>query len=615
MGRIARAVRPLAYRPHMRTKWLLGLALVAVTVAAYVPALQAGFVWNDDTYLTENRTLDGADGLRLIWTEPKANEQYYPMVFTSFWVEKRLWSLQPFGYHLVNVLLHSGSALLLWGLLVRLGLPGAWLAAALFALHPLSVESVAWVTERKNTLSLFLSLLAIHAWYSFLEARTKAAESKSARNNERRKKRRAIQPAEPWSRTPTVFYALAFACLSLALFAKTTACVVPAVLLVLVWWKKGRVEPSDLRPLFPLFAVGAFLALQTAWLERTMVQAAGSEWEIGPAGRVLLAGQTSLFYASKLFFPAKLAFIYERWTVDPHDLRQWIPAAAVLLLAAAAWLLRRRAGRGPFASLLLFLGVLAPAMGFFNVYAMRYSWVADHFAYQAVAVFAACTVCGAASWIAPLGVAPRRIAVALGLAGLAILASRTHAQSRSYRNEETLWRDTLERSPSCFMCEANYGNWLMEKGRDAEAVPHLEKSLSLKPDNVPALLNLARIAEQGGRLDAATSHLRAALRIAPQDTTVLINLGTASTKAGRLDEAIKSYEEALRIGSQDGQVAHNGLGVALMRRGQAAEAIEQFRAALRVDPNYAYARANLEQALSISGGAGPARPTPFRKVN
>jgi Flp pilus assembly protein TadD len=532
------------------------------------------------------------------------------MVFTSFWIEKRLWSLQPFGYHLVNVLLHAGSALLLWGLLVRLGLPGAWFAAALFALHPLSVESVAWITERKNTLSLFLSLLAIHAWYSYLEARAKAAEPKNERKNERKKKRRAARTALPWFRAPAVLYVLAFAFLTLALFAKTTACVVPAVLLVLAWWQRERVGWSDVRPLLPLFAVGAGLALQTAWLERTMVQAAGSEWEIGPAGRALLAGQTSLFYAGKLFFPAKLAFIYERWTVDPRELSQWIPAAVVLGLLAAVWLLRRRVGRGPLAGVLLFLGVLAPAMGFFNVYAMRYSWVADHFAYQAVAVFAACTVCGAASWIAPLGIAPQRPAVVLSVVALAVLASRTHAQSGSYRNEETLWRDTLERSPSCFMCETNYGNWLMEKGRNGEAVPHFEKSLGLKPDNVPALLNLARIEEQGGRLDAATHRLRTALGLAPRDTTVLINLATVSTKSGRIEEAVASYQEAFRLGASSSPVAHNGLGAALMQRGQVADAVEQFREALRLDPNYAYARANLERALSVPGGPGPLAPRP-----
>ena len=160
------------------------------------------------------------------------------------------------------------------------------------------------------------------------------------------------------------------------------------------------------------------------------------------------------------------------------------------------------------------------------------------------------------------------------------------------------------------MCETNYGNWLMEKGRAAEAVPHFEKSLSLKPDNVPALLNLARIEEQGGRLDAATDHLRAALRIAPQDTTVLINLATVSTKSGRIDEAIASYEEALRLGASESPIAHNGLGAALMQRGRVTEAIEQFREALRLDPDYAYARANLERALSIPGGPGPLAPRP-----
>ena len=584
----------------MRTKWLAGIALVAAVVAAYGPALQSGFVWNDDTYLTENRTLDGIEGLRLIWTEPKANEQYYPMVFTSFWIEKRLWSLTPFGYHLVNVLLHAGSALLLWRLLVRLGLPGGWFAAALFALHPVSVESVAWVTERKNTLSLLLSLLAIHAWYSFLEARDRAAQP----TIERKKKHRRAQAKEPWSRTPAFFYSLSFGFLTLALFAKTTACVVPAVLLVLAWWKKGRVESSDVKPLFPLFAVGAGLALETAWLERTVVQATGREWEIGVAGRLVLAGQTALFYSGKLLYPAKLAFLYERWTVDPRDLRQWIGTAVVLGAVAGAWLLRRRLGRGLLASLLLFLGVLVPAMGFFNVYAMRYSWVADHFAYQAVAVFAAVAVSGIASWIPPPGIGPRRLAAAVAVGVLALLAWRTNAQSRIYRSADALWQDTLAKSPSCFMCETNYGNWLMEKGREAEAVPHFERSLSLRPDNVPALLNLARVEEQGGRLDAAAGHLRTALRLAPEDTTVLINLATVATKAGRADEAVSVYEKALRLGESGNPVAQNGLGVALAQRGRTDEAIEHFREALRLDPDYAFARANLERTLSLQAGPG-----------
>jgi protein O-mannosyl-transferase len=584
-----------------KTLVCLSLAMVAAVVAAYLPALEAGFVWNDDTYLTENRTLDTLDGLRFIWTEPKANEQYYPMVFTSFWIEKHLWSLHPFGYHLANVLLHAGSALLLWWLLVRLSLPGAWLAAAVFALHPVCAESVAWVTERKNTLSLFLSLLAVHAWYAFLEARAKAREP--------RKKRKA-RTATPWTLRPAPLYVLALSSLALALFSKTTACAVPAVLLVLAWWQKGRIEAADVRPLVPFFALGAGLALHTAWLERTMVQAAGQEWNLSLFGRIVLAGQTAEFYAAKLVVPTKLAFIYERWHVDPRVLSQWLPTASALAATAAAWLLRRRLGRGPLAGLLLFFGVLFPAMGFFNVYAMRYSWVADHFAYQAAAVFAACAVCGASSRVVLRGAAVRRAVAALAVAALAVFGTLTFRHSRSFHDPETLWRDTLERSPGCFMCHTNYGNWLMENGREAEAVLHFEKSLTLKPDNVPTLLNLARIEESHGRFDAAAVRLRAALRIDPADTTVLINLGTVSTKGGGLDEAVTSYEEALRLGSPGDYLAHNGLGVALMGRKSTAEAVEHFREALRLRPDYEYARANLERALSVPNGPGVGAPRP-----
>ena len=196
-----------------KTILLLASLMVAAVVVSYLPALQAGFVWNDDTYVTDNPTLDGVEGLRLIWTEPKANEQYYPMVFSSYWLEKRLWGLHPFGYHLVNVLLHAASALLLWWLLVRFALPGAWFAAAVFALHPVAVESVAWVTERKNTLSLALSLLAIHALFSHRQA----VDARDAAEPRKKKRRAAV--TVPWHRQPAALYAAALAAFTLALFA------------------------------------------------------------------------------------------------------------------------------------------------------------------------------------------------------------------------------------------------------------------------------------------------------------------------------------------------------------------------------------------------------------
>ena len=569
---------------------IVALALVAAVVVAYLPALSAGFVWSDDTYLTENPTLDGAHGLRRIWTDPKASEQYYPAVFTSFWLEKQVWGLHPFGYHLVNVLLHAGSALLLWWFLRRLSLPGAWLAAAAFALHPVCVESVAWVTERKNTLSMLLTLLAAHAFLAAMDARAAAAESG---------RRKRPPAAAPWHRRPAVLYAVALAAFTLALFAKTTASLLPAVLLVLAWWRRGRLRAADVRPLVPFFAIGAGLAFNTAWLERTMVQASGSEWSLGMIGRAVLAGRALAFYAGKLVWPADLSFIYPRWVIDAAAPGQWLPALAALVALAAAWALRGRIGRGPLTAVLLFGGVLFPAMGFFNVYAMRYSSVADHFAYQAVAVAAASVVCGLATLLSAAG-KPARVAAAAACAVVLVaFGALSFRQCRAYAGEDVLWRDTLAKSPDCFMCETNYGHWLFVNGRVVDAVEHFERSLRIKPDNVPALLNLARVKEQRGDVDAAVARYRAALAVDPADTAALVNLGTLYAKAHRSDDAIAQYEEALRHPSPDDYLAHNGLGVALIQKGRVAEAVEQFRAALRLRPEYRMARANLERALAM----------------
>jgi tetratricopeptide (TPR) repeat protein len=574
---------------RVQKRVVLGLALVVAVVVAYLPALGAGFVWNDDTYVTENPTLDGAEGLRLIWADPRANEQYYPLVFTSFWAEKRLWGLRPFGYHLVNVLLHAGSALLLWWFLRRLGLPGAWLAAAVFALHPVCVESVTWVAERKNTLSLVLTLLSAHAYLASSDARAAVSEQH----------RRKTQAELPWPRRPAALYAAALVSFTLALLAKTTASLLPPVLLVLDWWRTGRLRRGDVRPLVPFFAIGLALAWHTASLERTMVQATGVEWSLSPLGRVVLAGRVLAFYARKLAWPVDLAFIYQRWVIDPRAWLQWLPALAALAVLAAAWALRRRLGRGLLAAVLLFGGVLFPAMGFFNVYAMRYSYVADHFAYQAATVFAAVVVCGIANLLAGRPPVGRRVAVGLGVVVLAVLGVLTFRQSRVYHDQDTLWKDTLAKNPDCFMCHTNYGYSLNARGRVAEAIDHFEASLRLKPDSVPTLLNLARVEEARGRFDEAIARLRVALEIDPTDTTVLVNLGVVYTKEGHFDDAIAQFELALSNPSPNDFLAHNGLGVALIRKGHTAEAVDHFREAVRLKPGYVMARSNLERALAM----------------
>ena len=160
-------------RSSRNRAWLLGLLLVAATLLAYQPAWQAGFIWDDDDYVTDNPLLTAPDGLKRIWFSLDSPSQYFPLTYTVFRIERALWGLNPAGYHWVNILLHAANALLVWRLLRRLSVPGAWLAAAIFALHPVQVESVAWITELKNVLSLFFFLLALLAWVEFVEDRPK----------------------------------------------------------------------------------------------------------------------------------------------------------------------------------------------------------------------------------------------------------------------------------------------------------------------------------------------------------------------------------------------------------------------------------------------------------
>ncbi|MBU0640698.1 MAG: hypothetical protein KKB50_17685 [Planctomycetes bacterium] len=257
---------------------LLGVVLVAATLAAYVPAMRGGFIWDDDYYVSDNQTLRTTDGLRRIWLEPGAVPQYYPLVHTTYWVEYRLWQDWAPGYHAVNVVLHALSALLVATALRRLQVPGAWFAALLFALHPVHVESVAWITERKNVLSGLFYLLAVLAYCRFANL-----DSNPAR------------PGRCWG-----CYTLALALFLCALLSKTVTASLPAALLLLIWWKRGRIGGRDIAPLVPFFALGIALGLVTVWMEKHHVGAQGELWHLALAERLLVAGRAAWFYAGKL---------------------------------------------------------------------------------------------------------------------------------------------------------------------------------------------------------------------------------------------------------------------------------------------------------------------------
>ncbi len=525
----------MSQSPAQRRLPSLAPLLLAVTALAYAPVWQAGFLWDDDDYVTNNLTLTEPGGLQRIWFEPGAVPQYYPLVHTTFWFEKRLFGDSPRGYHLVNVALHILGALLLRRVLQQLAVPGAWAIAFLFAVHPVHVESVAWITERKNVLSgvcYFLAMLAL------VRERWSSSE-------------------EPRSGMPGGWYWIGLVAFVAAMFSKTVACSLPASFLLLVYWKEGRVRWRDVVTMLPLFAIGVALGLLTVSMEKERVGAVGAEWALSMVERCLIAGRALWFYAGKLVWPHPLAFIYPRWNVDGSSVLQMLfPALAVGFLGML-WLQRRFLGRGPLVAALIFGGTLFPALGFFDVYPMRFSFVADHFQYLAsVAGITFLVGIGLValrrfpSWEA------RRVWIAGSLVGL--LSVITFVQARAYRDLETLWRDTVAKNPQGFLAQYNLAHLLFERGDRTEALELFEEAARNHPTDLPIVFTFGRILEEVGDTARAEQIYRSVLQQTPNNAdgrlghfNARLNLGNILGRTGRMAEAKQVLEPGLEVTRKD----------------------------------------------------------------
>ena len=459
------------------------VSLFLATLLVYLPALRGTLLWDDNAHITKLE-LRSFHGLWRIWFDLGATQQYYPLLHSVFWMEHRLWGDAVLGYHLTNITLHALAACLVVVLARRLALPGAWLAGFVFALHPVCVEAVAWISEQKSTLSGVFYLLAALTYLGFEQTRRRSQ------------------------------YWLALGLFVLALLSKTVTATLPAALLVVFWWQRGRLDRRhDVLPLLPWFALGASAGLFTAWVEMTVIGAGGADFSLSLIQRVLLAARVIWFYAGNLVWPANLIFSYPQWAVDPGVWWQHLFVVGVLAVEIGLALVARRR-RGPLAAFLIFAGTLFPVLGFFNVYPFRYSYVADHFQYLAALGIIAPVASG-------LTIAARRIS--LGKAGAVafpallplILGVLTWRQSAMYRDAETLYRETLARNPASWMAHNNLG----------EALSHTP-----------------------GRLSDAIVEYQAALRIDAAYPEAHNNLGNALSQVpGRLTDAVAEYEAALRI--------------------------------------------------------------------
>lgn len=601
------------------TGWIAALLAIAVALA-YLPVLAAGFIWDDDMYVVDNTTLRDLSGLARIWLAPGATPQYYPAVFTSFWVEHHLWGLHAAGYHAVNVACHAAGAILLAVFLGRLAVPRARTTAWIFALHPVQVESVAWITERKNVLSFPLAMLAGLLLLPLLRLED------------------ALRPDEPrdtgrrfsWGR-----YAAALALFALAVLAKSVVCSLPAVLLIVAWWKRGRIEGRDLLVLGPLFVIGLAAGLHTAHLERGHVGASGDGFAFSWADRILIAGRAVVFYAWCLLWPRGLLFNYPRWTIDPAAAWQWCFPVAVAGVLGATFATRRWLGRGPFAACAAYVGILFPALGFLNVWPFVYSFVADHFQYHAspamLAVLVASASAAAVRW---LPAARQPIAWSAGVAILCgCLGLLTARQATAYRDLETLYRHTLAGNPESFLAINNLADVFIARGELAKAVPLLHESirlasteshrtlaqvtlarvegrllrgqgalreaiaafdrgLGLLPGDPTLMLNVAEVRQLLGEHEAAERVYRDLLDAHPRCAPAMVSFGTLLSVVGRTAEAEQMYRHSLTL-SPTSRAAYN-LAVLLMKAGRAADAQSYAEAAVALDPADPDARELLE---------------------
>ena len=516
----------------------VGLGLLIV-LGAYYPALHNGFIWDDDRYLTDNPFLADFAGLKHLWFDVRSRPQYYPLVFTSFWVEYQLWGLDPLGYHVDNIILHGLNAFILWRVLIFLDVRAAWLVASLFALHPVHVESVAWITERKNVLSGFFYLLSLYTFLRF------SFPGQSV-----------FSVADSLRKRSTLIYSVSLFLFVCALLSKTVACTLPAVILLIFWWKQNHLGLKIIQPTLPFFIIGFGFANLTRWLERVNVGALGPEWDFSFWDRLLIAGRALWFYIGKLVWPFPMIFTYPRWDIDDSVGWQYLFPALFLLFIFVLWAARNKIGRGPLTAILFFAGSLFPALGFFNIYPMRFSFVADHFQYLASIGIFILIVAG----ITRLLGNQARIA---SLLLLLFLGHLTWQQVPIYKNVFTLWTDTVQKNPNAWMAHYNLANIFIAKQKTNEAVAHYREAMRIKPE----------------------------FALAPY------NLGNTLLAQQKTGEAILQYRTTLRL-KPNFVDAYNNLGVALLTEGYIQGAIEQFRKALELKPSYVDAQNNLAFALS-----------------
>ena len=493
------------------------IVIITACLLAYMPAMSGDFVWDDDRYVTNNELLATPDGLWRIWFTTDSPSQYFPLTYTSFRLEYALWKLNPTGYHITNIILHTANALLVWLLLRRLAIPGAWLAATIFALHPVHVESVAWISERKNVLMVFFALLSILAWNEFVE--------QSSRR----------------------FYILSLLLYVLALAAKSTACTLPVALLLVLWLKNVEVNGKRWLQIVPFLLFGIVSGFLTIWWEMHHQGTKFARLDLSLIDRFLIASRALWFYIGKLLWPVNLTFSYPQWKIDATSPLQYVWLAACIVTVFALWYLQhKKIGKGAIAAIIFFAATLSPVIGFISLYTFVYTYVADHYQYFASIGPIAFVTAAGIKVFSKLNEQNKNIAKIIAGILLTTLGMLTWRQCHIYKSMETLWQDTFRKNPSSWMACNNLGQIYAVEGKSDEAISWFRKSLEIAPGKAWTHFNLALALKGKGKTDEAIEHFQQALQIDPNDVEARYNLADIFESQGKIGEAVKQLNQALK---------------------------------------------------------------------
>ncbi len=527
-------------KPSLLDGWMGGLFLLLVTLLVYIPAMRAGYIWDDDKLLTENPAIKAGNGLYTIWCTRELND-WVPLTSTTFWIEWRFWKLNPAGFHVVNILLHGLNSILLWRVLRQLKIPNAWAAALLFAVHPVCVASVAWIAERKNTLSMAFYFISLIFYLRF--------------------------DAEPKNKK---WYGWALAAFALALLAKSSVGILPMVLLLCVWWRRGTVTKQDFLRVIPFFILTALAVSMSMWIQQRAMTRQMTLTHDNLLARLLDGSWAVWFYLWKLILPINLTMIYARWSAQVDAVAAYLPGLLLIGVLAVCWWQRKNWGRAGLFALGYFIIALGPVLGPVKLTYFDFSRVADHLQYLAIPgmLALAAVVLRKYFWIA---VVP--------------LCVLTWQYEKVFASSETIWLDNVAKNPASWTAYRDLGVIANQKGDLDGAIAMFKRSIEIQPDYPTAYLNLGVAMTKKSKMDEAIELFRKAIKVDGNYAIAHGNLATALSQKGQLDEALTEYKRAIEL-KPDLANAQFGMGEVLAVKGRRVEAVQHLREALRLQPSY-----------------------------